>query len=139
MDSLNSLLRLETLIITQPTAVSSLPHPNSVRCMKIHYLPKYSEDWHWVASIQGLEVLDVSFMDTNSKPLDSSRLAHGEHIRVDGQKAICTKLTAEGAGNILRHLPQGMRVKVLRCLFDVEFICTVVYSIAFIKNKTIFF
>ena len=52
--------------------------------MKIHYLPKYSEDWHWVASIQGLEVLDVSFMDINNEHLDSRRLAHGERIYVDG-------------------------------------------------------
>ena len=82
--------------------------------MKIHYLPKYCEDWHWVASIQGLEVIDVSFMDTNSKSLDSSRLAHGERFHVDGQEAECTKLSAEGAGNILSNLPENMSGKVIR-------------------------
>ena len=116
-DALNSLPHLETLIINQPTAVNSLPRPNCLRCLKIHYLPKYSEDWHWVASIQGLEVIDVSFMDTDSKPLDSASrflITHGERIHVDGQKAECTKWSAEGTGKILSNLPENMIVKVIR-------------------------
>ena len=36
-DAFNSLPRLETVIITQPTAIHNLPHPNSVRCMKLHH------------------------------------------------------------------------------------------------------
>ena len=82
--------------------------------MKILYLPKYSEDWHWVASIHGLEEIDVSFMDTTSKPVDSSRLAHGERIHVDGQKAESTQMSAEGTGNILSNLPENMSGKVRR-------------------------
>ena len=95
--------------------------------MKLHYLPKYSEDWHWVASIQGLEVIDVSFMDTNNEPLDSSRLAHGERIYVDGQKAECTKLSAEGLGNILSNLPENMSEKVRQQIFEFVITCPVGY------------
>ena len=82
--------------------------------MKLHYLPKYNEDWQWLASIQGLEEIDVSFIDTDSKSLGSSRLAHGERIHVDGQKAECTKLSAEGTGNILGNLPEHMSGKVIQ-------------------------
>ena len=87
--------------------------------MELHDLPKYSEDWHWVASIHGLEVLDVSFMDINNEHLDSSPLSHRERIHVDGQKAACTNLSAGGAGNILSNLPEYMSEKVIRLLFGV--------------------
>ena len=64
--------------------------------------------------MQGLEEINVSFVDTNSQPLDSSCLAHGERIHVDSEKAECTKLSAEGAGNILNNLPEKMRGKVIQ-------------------------
>ena len=104
--------------------------------MKFHYLPKYSEDWKWLASIKGLEEIDVSFMDTHSKSLDSSGLAHGERIHVDGQKAECTKLSAEGTGNILGNLPEHMSGKVIQLLFDVVTSCTVPYSIVLLKKNS---
>ena len=62
-------------------------------------------------------MLDVSFMDINNEHLDSRRLAHGERIYVDGQKAECTELSAEGTGNILRNLPKSMKRKVMQILF----------------------
>ena len=77
-------------------------------------------------------------MDTESKSVGSNRLAHGERIHVDGQKAECTKLSAEGTGNILGNIPEGMSGKVIQWLFDVVISCTVPYSIALLKNKTAF-
>ena len=109
-DAFNSLPRLETIIITQPTAIHDLPHPNSVRCMKLHYLPKYSKDWQWVACIQGLEEIDVSVMDTKSS--DTHTVNHGERIQVHGENVECTALSVEGLANILSNLPEHMREKV---------------------------
>ena len=63
-------------------------------------------------------MIDVSFMDTNNKSLDSDgRLVRGECIHVDGQEAECIKLSNEGTANILSNLPENMREKVIRLLF----------------------
>ena len=78
--------------------------------MKLHYLPKYREDWQWVSCIKGLEEIDVSFMDTESS--DAQRVNRGERIQVHGENVECTALSAEGLGNILSNLPEHMREKV---------------------------
>ena len=80
--------------------------------MKLHYLPKYRDDWQWVASIRGLEEIDVSFMDTDPESSDSNHLNLEERIHVHGGHIECTRLSDEGTVNILGNLPEDMRERV---------------------------
>ena len=80
--------------------------------MKLQYLPKYSIDWQWVSCIQGLEEIDVSFVDIVTESSDTRRVNHGERIHVHGKNVECTALSAECLENILSNLPEHMREKV---------------------------
>ena len=64
----------------------------------------FTDDWQWFSGIQGLEEIDVSFMDTVTESSDARRVNHGERIQVHGENVECTALSAEGLGNILNNL-----------------------------------
>ena len=101
------------MIITEPAVLDNIPHPHSLRCMKLNHLPKYSVDWQWVASIQGLEEIDVSFMDRDTKSMESNGLEHVERIHVCGGNVACRKLSVYGTDKMLSNLPEHIRHKVV--------------------------
>ena len=80
--------------------------------MNLHYLPKYSEDWQWVATIKGLEEIDVSFMDMDAESSDLRRLNNAERIHVHGETIESTMMSDEGTGKILGNMPEYMRERV---------------------------
>ena len=69
-------LELESVIITYPTDLSSLPYPNSTQRMKLHYRHRYNNDWKSVTSIEGLKLTDDS-------ELNSDRESTGLHPSKD--------------------------------------------------------
>ena len=70
------------------------------------------DDWRWMACIQGLEEIDVSFVGTVTESSDTDQVIHPERIHVHGENVECTALSAEGLSNIPSNLPEHMREKV---------------------------
>ena len=63
-DGLQSLPKLQQVIISQPKLVQSFPTLDklkSIRCLRLLDLPEYVEDWKWVGDIKGLAEIEVSF------------------------------------------------------------------------------
>ena len=87
--------------------------------MKLHYLPKYSGNWQWVASIKGLEEIDVSFVDTDT---ELRHLIHAERIHVHDESVECTGLSNEGTLNILRNLSKNMMDRVSFTQYDMTIV-----------------
>ena len=107
--------------------VNNLPHPTSVTCLKLINLPQYSEDWQWMTSVQGLQEIDVSFVDTNEQSLDSERSQSGERLHIHGDKAQSKYMFADDTGNILANLPKETTLEVTGSfLFDLN-VCYVCY------------
>ena len=115
----NSLPNLHTVAITNPSPAQSLPHPQSVSCLKLHYLPQYYDDWQWLASIQNLFELDVSFFKKKESSPIFRQLGHDERLIVSGQKVNSTNMSADGTGCILSNLPLDLSEKVSSCKGEV--------------------
>ena len=106
---LNSLPYLHTVTITNPSLVESLPHPQSVRCLKLHYLPEHTDSWQWLALIQNLQELDVSFREKIHKSI------HGERLHISITNVESTGMSTNGTGRILSNLPRTLSGKVINC------------------------
>ena len=105
-DAFNSLPRLETVTISDPTALHSFPHPSSLRSLKLLDIPPDCDDWQWLQNVQNLSDLDVSLAGTQG----GSRILH---VRLDVAelKSVSEIQTVSGLIKVLSHLP--MRLKKL--------------------------
>ena len=65
-DAFNSLPRLETVAISDPTALHSFPHPTSLRSLKLLSIPPDCDDWQWLENVQNLTNLDVTLAGTQA-------------------------------------------------------------------------
>ena len=116
-DAFNSLPHLHNLTIRSPTAINGLPHPTLVSCLKLVDLPQYSEDWRWVASIKGLEEIEVSFVKADVTSQDSGHVECAERLHIHGDKAESKYMFADGTGNIFANLPKETLVEVTGFFF----------------------
>ena len=105
-DAFNSLPRLETVTILDPTALHSFPHPRSLRTLKLRNIPPDCDDWQWLENVHNLTNLDVS--------LAGNQAGSGSlQVRLDVAelKSVAEIQTVSVLITVLSHLP--MRLKKL--------------------------
>ena len=105
-DAFNSLPRLETVTISDPTALHSFPHPSSLRSLKLLNIPPDCDDWQWLENVHDLSDLDVSLAGTQA---GSGSLQ--VRLNVAEFKSVAEIKTVSVLTKILSHLP--MRLKKL--------------------------
>ena len=112
-EALKSLTELQHLTVASPTAIDNLPHPTSVTCLKLFNLPRqYIDDWKWLAHIQRLQEIDVTFVDKDAKMQDPVHQGCAERLHIHNGTAESSNMSADGTGNILSNLPDEMTQKV---------------------------
>ena len=105
-DAFNALPQLETVTISDPTALHSFPHPSSLRSLKLLNIPPDCDDWQWLENVQNLSDLDVSLAGTQGG-LRSLQV----RLDVAELKSVADIQTVSGLIKVLFHLP--MRLKKL--------------------------
>ena len=105
-DAINSLPRLETVTISDPTALHSFPHPSSLCSLKLLNIPPDCDDWQWLQNVQNLTDLDVSLAgyQAGSRSLQL-------RLDVAELKSVAEIQTVSVLITVLSHLP--MRLKKL--------------------------
>ena len=111
-DVFNSMKGLQRMTITSPSAIDSLPHPTSLRCLELLDLPPYSEDWQWMASMEGLERVEVSIINPDIGLSSSGSVSLEEYLHIYGTQVKSRIMSLGGTGSILNNLPKDMLVKV---------------------------
>ena len=88
-EALNSLPRLETVIIGDPTALHCFPHPSSVQCLKLFNIPPDCDDWEWLKTVDKLTELHISIREEEE---DSGRpqVHKADHNSVTDSKTTLT-------------------------------------------------
>ena len=102
-DAFNSLQRLETVTISDPTALHSFPHPSSLRSLKLLDIPPDCDDWQWLENVQNLSDLDVSLAGTQSG-------SRSLQVRLDVSelKSVAEIQTVSVLIKVLSHLPMRL-------------------------------
>ena len=115
-DGLQSLPKLQQVIITQPKLVQGIPTLKAIRCLRLVDLPEYVENWKWVGDIQGLEEIEVSFKNGS------------ERLHFHDENSELRSISAMGTMKIVGSLPRYLQDKVPNLLLVVSKIYTVAHK-----------
>ena len=106
-DIVQSLPRLNGIVISEPTQVERFPHLTTVRRLTLENIPTDCGDWDWLKDLNNLETVDVSVKRTST---DAGRF-HAENT-----KAKLTEIRGDDAVSLLVHvvdnLPKHLQTKV---------------------------
>ena len=100
-DAFNSLPRLETVIMRNPTALHCFPHPSSVHCLKLLNIPPDCDDWEWVRNVDTLTELHISIREEQE---DSG----GQQIHKANRYSGASSRTASTLTKVMSHLPNTL-------------------------------
>ena len=108
-ECLQGLPCLQELAIANPSLDKCILDLKTIRRLKLGNLHDYCEDWQWLTKIQGLEEIDVSFINTTFS-VEESLLIHDSSAEIQ-------LMTTQGTLKIMENLPEYMRNKVL--IYDI--------------------
>lgn len=109
---LQSLPRLEQMTISNPPLVSSFPTLKVLTCLKLLDIPDYCAEWRWIADLQGLQEMEVSFACMEMYQLKRGRdLLQTERLHAQGSKVRVERMSTRTL-TIMENLPEYMFSKV---------------------------
>ena len=106
-DLVQSLPRLNDIVISEPTQVERFPHLTTVRRLTLESIPRDCGDWDWLKDLKNLQTVDVSVKGTSTD---------AGCFHADNAEAKLTEIRGDDAVSLLvqvvDNLPKHLQTKV---------------------------